>query len=306
MEIFDLKTMQKIDIEEKTIVALGTFDGCHYAHQRVLGEAFYMAKAKGVKSLVYTFYESPKTSFGTSLGSVFTFEEKIKAFQKTGIDYLAVDSFFDVKEMSANDFFQNVLIDKLNAVGATCGYNYKFGKQRMGDGQLLSTLFSEKVGGSVKICDKIEINNQVVSSTLLRSLVQNGEVEQLYNLGTRYSIYSMVESGKKLGRTIGFPTINQKIPQDKVIPRKGVYITECEIGEDVYPAISNVGVRPSVESSCEINVETHIIGYDGMLYGSYVRVNFYKFLREEQRFNNLDELKVQISCDTEEAKKYFK
>lgn len=306
MEIFDLKTMQKIDIDGKTIVALGTFDGCHYAHQMVLGEAIYMAKAQGVKSLVYTFYESPKSSFDTSFGNVFTFEEKVKAFKKTGVDYLAVDNFLDVKEMSADDFFQNVLINKLNAIGATCGYNYKFGKHRAGDSQLLSSLFLEKVGGSVKICDKIEINNQVVSSTLLRSLIQNGEVEQLYNLGTRYSIYSMVESGKRLGRTLGFPTINQKIPKGKAIPRKGVYITECEIGEDVYPAISNVGVRPSVESGSEINVETHIIGYDGVLYGSYVRVNFYKFLREEQKFSSLDELKAQISCDTEKAKKYFK
>ncbi len=306
MEVFDLKTMQKTDIYENTIVALGTFDGCHYAHQRVLGEAFYMAKAKGVKSLVYTFYQSPKSSLDKSIGNVFTFEEKVKAFQKVGIDYLAVDNFLDVKDMSANDFFEKILMDKLKAVGASCGYNYKFGNKRGGDATLLSTLFWEKVGGRVKVSDKIEINGQTVSSTLLRSLVENGNVEALYDLGTRYSIYSRVEEGKKLGRTIGFPTINQEIPQEKIIPCKGVYITECEIGEDVYPAISNVGVRPSVETNSEINVETHIIGYDGVLYGSYVRVNFYKFLRNEQKFESLEELKNQIFADTEKAKIYFK
>ncbi len=306
MEVFDLKTMQKTHIEENTIVALGTFDGCHYAHQRVLGEAFYMAKAMGVKSLVYTFYQSPKSNFDTAIGNVFTFEEKVKAFQRAGLDYLAVDEFLDVKEMSANDFFDNVLIGKLKAVGASCGYNYKFGKQRGGDSALLSRLFLEKVGGSVKICDKIEIEGQTVSSTLLRNLIQKGEVEALYNLGTRYSIYSRVEEGKRLGRRLGFPTINQKIPEEKIVPCKGVYITECEIGEDVYPAISNVGVRPSVEADSEINVETHIISYDGILYGSYVRVNFYKLLREEQKFDSLEELKKQISVDTEKAKKYFK
>lgn len=306
MEVFDLKTMQKTDIIENTIVALGTFDGCHYAHQKVLSEAFYMAKAKGCKSLVYTFYQSPKSRIDKNVGNVFTFEEKVKAFKKAGLDYLAVDSFLDVKEMSADEFFEKVLINKLKAVGASCGYNYKFGRQRGGDATFLSTLFLEKVGGSVKICDKIEIGGQTVSSTLLRALIEKGNVEELYTLGTRYSVYSKVEEGKKLGRHLGFPTINQKIPQEKIIPRKGVYITECEIGEDVYPAISNVGVRPSVEEDSEINIETHIIGYKGILYGSYVRVNFYKFLREERKFDSLDELKNQISNDTENAKEYFK
>ena len=115
----------------------------------------------------------------------------------------------------------------------------------------------------------------------------------------------MVE-GKRLGKRLGFPTINQKIPDGKVVPKRGVYITECEIGEDVYPAITNVGIRPSIDDGDKLNMETYIIGFNGMLYNSYVKVNFYKFLRGEVKFSTLSELSVQINKDKKEAEEYFK
>ncbi len=301
MEIFDLKTMAKTEITEKTIVALGTFDGCHYAHQRVLSNAFYEAKRLGVKSVVYTFRQIPRSSKG-----IFTLEEKIKAFARAGLDYVAIDDFDRVKNISPYEFFDKVLISTLNAVGASCGYDYRFGKGREAGPTTLTTYFKDFCGGSVQVCEKISIGDYTVSSTLLRSFLENGEVERLHSFGTNFSIYSKVITGKRLGRELGFPTINQMLPKGKVVPKKGVYITECEIGEDVYPAITNIGVRPSVEDTSEINIETHIIGYDGILYHSYVRVNFYKFLREEIKFSSVEELKSQIAKDTQKAKEYFK
>lgn len=304
MEIFDLKTMAQADIDSNTIVALGTFDGCHFAHQRVLSEAFYESKRRGIKSAVYTFYQNPKA--GNGVKSIYTLEEKIKAFKRAGIDYVAIEDFRKIKDMSAREFFEKVLVGSLNSVGASCGYNYRFGKGAEADATTLTSFFEQNGRGSVRICEKITVGEKTVSSTHLRALLENGEVEALYSFGSSFSIYERVLHGKRLGRELGFPTINQKIPEDKIVPKKGVYITECEIGEDVYPSITNVGVRPSVNDGDDVNMETHIIGYDGILYHSYIRVNFYKFLREEKSFSTLEELKAQIAEDTEKAKAYFK
>lgn len=300
MKAFDLKTMQQCTISDKTVVALGTFDGCHLGHASVFRETFLMAKRLGVKSVVYTFDTLTKRD----VKSILTLEEKIKFIRKCQIDYIAIESFDEIKQKSGKDFVSDVLISELNAVGACCGFNYRFGNNASCKTQDLKELF-EKTGGSVVICSEVRHQNEVVSSTLVRSLIENGEVEKILPFSPPYSVYAKVLQGKKLGRTIGIPTINQELPQEKIAPKRGVYITECEIGEDVYPAITNVGTRPTVESNANENIETHIIGFDGILYSSYIRVNFYKRLRDEQKFSSLEELKAQIQRDVLEAKKYF-
>ncbi len=306
MEIINLKTMAREELSENTVVALGTFDGCHMAHKSVLSSAFYEAKRLGVKSLAYTFDTIPKSHTQSQVKSIFTLEEKIKAIRKIGIDYICIDSFEAVKEMSACEFYENVLLDKLNALGAVCGYNYKFGKGAMADGNTLRELFSKNSRGSVVICDKIMVNETPVSSSAIRELIAGGEVEALFSFGTAYSVYSRVEEGKHLATKMGLPTINQEFPHGKLIPKHGVYITECEIGEDVYPSITNVGVRPTTDECGKINMETHIIGYRGYLYGSHIRVNFYKYLRGETKFQSKEELFEQIEKDKQKATEYFK
>ena len=306
MQVIELKTMTKFELDEPTLVALGTFDGCHMAHRRVLSSAFYAAKGKGVKSLAYIFDTVPKSHQNGEIRSVYTLEERIKAIKASGIDYLCVDSFERVKDLSPTEFFESVLKGELFATGASCGYNYKFGKGATGTPELLKELFSQNGGGSVDICEKITSGGRLVSSTLLRELILRGEVEELFSLGSCYSIYSRVEFGKQLATKMGLPTINQKIPEGKIVPKTGVYITECEIGEDVYPSVTNVGVRPTTDENGEINAETHIVGYSGYLYGSYIRVNFYKYLRNEQRFESSEELFKQIERDKKSAVEYFK
>lgn len=301
MVVYDLKTMAKTEMNEKAYVALGTFDGCHYAHQKVLSLAFYEAKRRGIKSVAYTFSSIPKRS-----KSIFTLEEKIKAIAKTGVDYVAIEDFEDVKGLSPKEFFDNILIGKLNAVGCSCGYNYRFGSGASADASTLESFFAQIDGGSVRICEKIIINEKAVSSTLLRDLVENGDIELLDSFGSKYKVYAKVEEGKRLGTRLGFPTINQRIPDEKIVPRNGVYITECEIGEDVYPSVTNVGIRPSIDDGDSINMETYIIGYNGNLYHSYIKVNFYKYLRGEVKFDSLEKLKEQIERDSKAAKEYFK
>ena len=305
MQVIELKTMAKTELYEKTFVALGTFDGCHMAHKQVLSSAFYGAKKHGVKSLAYIFDTLPKSHFGDEVKSIFTLEERIRAIKQSGIDYLCIDSFERVKSLTPTEFFEKVLVGELFAVGASCGYNYKFGKGASGTAKELAELFLQNGGGSVEICEEITQNGRGVSSTLLREMIKNGEVESLFSLGSCYSIYSRVEYGKQLATKMGLPTINQSIPTGKVVPKTGVYITECEIGEDVYPSITNVGVRPTTDDCGKINVETHIIGYSGYLYGSYIRVNFYKYLRPEKRFDSNEELFMEIERNKQSAVEYF-
>ncbi len=302
MVVYELKTMQICEIKEKTVVALGTFDGCHAGHFSVLQSAFYKAKELGAKSVAYTFDTAEVK--GQSL--IMTLEEKIKAIAKFGIDYVAVENFGRVRNLSGEEFAVSVLQGTLNAVYATCGFNYRFGNGAQCDALDLKAFF-EKSGGSVDICDRITYNGEAVSSTLIRRKIENGEVEDILSYSRPYSIYAMVERGKGLGSRHGVATINQQIPMGKVVPATGVYITECEIGEDVYPAVTNVGYRPTTDGeNTFLNVETHIIGYSGDLYSSFLRVNFYKHLRGEKRFSSFEELKEQIEKDKAEAVLYFK
>lgn len=304
MIIYDLKTMQQCEITESTVAALGAFDGCHKGHLSVFLSSLSLARSLKVKSVVYTFFSLPMTKGNARC--IFSLDEKIKFIRRLGFDYLCIENFSDVSFLSGKEFYDTVLKDRLHSIACSCGFNFRFGKNGACDASDLAH-FYENDGGCVQICDKIEIDSLPVSSTSLREFIENGEVERLLSLSQPYSVYSKVCEGKHLGRTIGVPTINQYIPSDKVVPKKGVYITECEIGEDVYPAITNVGVRPTTDpmGSAE-NMETHIIGYDGILYGSYVRVNFYKRLRDEIKFESLDSLKEQILRDISASVEYFK
>lgn len=306
MICYDSKTMQICDIFEPTVVALGTFDGAHLGHISVFSACRALARELGAKSAVYTFSSSPKDFLcSQSSRSIFTIDEKIRAIRSLGIDYICIEDFENVSSMSGDDFLRSVLVDKMRAVGACCGFNYKFGKGASCSADDLRAFF-EKAGGCVRICDKIPFENGTLSSSALRKKIEAGNVEDIISVSRPYSIYAKVEHGKELGRTIGIPTINQLFPDGKVVPTDGVYITECEIGEDAYPSITNVGTRPTVEGDATRNIETHIIGYDGYLYGSYVRVNFYKKIRDEKKFSSLEELRAEIEKNIKSAIEYFK
>ena len=306
MLCYDLKTMQICKITEPSVVALGTFDGAHLGHASVFASCVSLARKMGAKSVAYTFLTIPKDFFSKQKrGSIFTLEEKTRAIRDAGIDFLCTENFEDVSGLTGTEFMESVLVGELNAVGACCGFNFKFGQGASFNAQNLRDFFENR-GGCVNICDKIQFGDEPLSSSLIRDFIERGEVETILSVARPYSVYSRVEHGKRLGTSIGIPTINQLFPEGKVIPADGVYITECEIGEDVYPSITNVGVRPTVESSGIRNLETHIIGFDGNLYGSYIRVNFYKRLRDEKQFSSIDELKEEIERNKKSAVEYFK
>ena len=211
MEIFDLKTMQRCEINTPTVVALGMFDGCHMGHIAVFQGAISEARKIGAKAVAYTFDSLPKSHEKR----IQTNEEKIKSIRQAGLDYIAIDSFDEVKNMSGEEFFSSVLIGKLHAKGASCGFNYHFGKGAKYSADDLKEYF-EKIGGSVVCCEKIPFKNDTLSSSLIKKHIENGSLEELYGYLPQYSFISRVEMGKRLGRELGFPTINQKIPTEKM------------------------------------------------------------------------------------------
>ena len=301
MTVYEAKTMQICEIKENTVVALGTFDGCHSGHASVLQNAFYKAKALGLKSVAYTF--DTVAVKGQEL--IMTLDEKIKAIRKFGVDYIAVEDFERVRSLSGEEFFDTVLTGELCALYATCGFNYRFGKGASCSAEDMNGFF-EKIGGSVCISPKITAENEAISSTLIREKIKQGDVESILGFSSPYSIYAEVIRGKGMGKGLGMATVNQQIPSGKVVPLTGVYITECQIGEDVYPSVTNVGYRPTTDGENDrLNVETHIIGYDGELYGSCLRVAFYKRLRDEKRFGSFEELVAQVELDKNSAVDYF-
>ena len=301
MTVYESKTMQICEIKENTVVALGTFDGCHSGHASVLQNAFYKAKELGLKSVAYTF----DTTAVKGQELIMTLDEKIKALRKFGVDYIAVEDFERVRSFSGEEFFNRVLVGELCALHGTCGFNYRFGKDAGCTSENLSDFF-EKIGGSVCISSPITVGNETLSSTLIREKIKQGDVESILGFSSPYSIYTEVERGKGLGKGLGMATVNQQIPCGKVVPCTGVYITECQIGEDVYPSVTNVGYRPTTDGENDrLNVETHIIGYCGQLYGSSLRVIFYKRLRDEKRFDSFDELVSQVELDKKSAIDYF-
>ncbi len=304
MTVYDLKTMQICDITENTVLALGTFDGCHEGHRAIFGSALRLSVKLRAKCGVYTFSSIPNTTTG-SKKSIYTLEEKINFIKRTGADYLIIDDFPSVRDLSGEEFINSVLKARLHCVGVACGYNYRFGKGAKLGAEDLARFF-ENGGESVRICPPIQYNGAPISSTLIRKQIESGECESILPYCNPYTVYAEVITGKQLGRKMGIPTINQLIPEEKVKPKRGVYITECEIGEDVYPSVTNVGSRPTTDGDgAHENMETHIIGYSGNLYSSYIKVNFYKFLRDEKKFSSLEELISQIRQDCGEAKDYF-
>jgi len=304
MTVYDLRTMHICDITDNTVLALGTFDGCHEGHRAIFGSAVRLAMKTKAKCGIYTFASIPNIATA-SKKSIYTLEEKINFMRRTGADYVIIEDFSDIRSLKGEEFVKSVLKQRFHCVGAVCGYNYRFGAGAELGAEDLVRLF-ENEGGRVKICSPIEYRGTPISSTLIREKIENGQCEDILPYCDPYTVYAKVITGKQLGRKMGIPTINQIIPEEKVKPKRGVYVTECEIGEDVYPSVTNVGTRPTTDGDGAMeNMETHIIGYDGNLYSSYVKVNFYKMLREEQKFNSLDELIKQISSDCKSSKDYF-
>ena len=291
-----------------SVMALGTFDGVHYAHRRLLIKARELKSKLSAQSVgVWCFQKSPASILNESEALTLTQnDEKIKLLLECGADFVVSAAFEDFRSMDAEAFAKDVLISCLHSVGTACGYNHRFGNGGLGDPAMLESIFGKENTVTVP---QITLEGEAVSSTAIRQHVMRGEIEIANKMLSRpLSFIAPVLSGKRLGRKIGFPTANQTLPRGFSAIRHGVYATRC-IFEDgqVYFGVSNIGVRPSIISGDDhrVNAETYIIGFSGELYGKVLTLELHSYLREEKIFSTLDELKSAIEQDKIKTISFF-
>ena len=273
----------------KNALCLGSFDGIHNGHRNVL------SVSPEYRRVVVTFKAPPKSVLSGEASMIMTLDQKCEALRRMGIKEIDVLDFLSVKDMSANEFLK-MLLEKYNPGLISCGFNYRFGKGGEGDINLLKD-FCDKNGINLRVCEPVKDNQTVISSTMVRGLLQNGEIEKANEfLYEPFSFITEVVEGDKRGRTIGFPTVNQKYPDQLVKLKFGVYKTKVEFDGESYIGITNIGIRPTFESDYIIS-ETYIENFSGDLYGKILKITPIKFLREETKFSSLEELKRQIEID---------
>lgn len=280
----------------KTAVALGTFDGLHLGHMSVIGKAI----GTGRRSLVLLFSEHPqKVLNGTAPGAIIDSADEDMIIRSLGAEPVRID-FAEIHDMSPRDFVSKILGDRLDAGFAACGFNYRFGKGGEGTAETLRAICGE-YGIGVEVAEEVDHEGSPVSSTRIREAIAAGDVAAAGEmLGRAYSYNLVVEHGQARGRTLGFPTINQRFPEGFCLPRFGVYRSRTEVDGKTYDSVTNVGVRPTVGSDAPSS-ETYIDGYSGDLYGRKIRVSLLSFIRPERKFDSVDELKKQVEKDIEEA-----
>lgn len=288
-------------------IALGNFDGVHLGHQYLIREAANIAKKNNINSAVFTFSNHPRnlTAKGDKVKRILELEEKEKIIENLGIDYLISIPFNeDIMNMEPISFVKDILVDKLKAKFLICGFNYRFGKFGKGSPELLKKLGRYK-GFEVLEVEPVIIDENIVSSSLVRTLIESGKVDSCKEyLGRNYKVKGTVVHGNHLGSKLGFPTSNINIKKGLIVPPNGVYITLVEYKGDIYKSITNVGNKPTI-GNYEKNMETHIFDFNKELYGKEIKVEFIKKTRDEVRFQNVKELSEQIMRDCKEARKFF-
>lgn len=287
-KVTDMKILK--DRLSRSVVTLGKFDCLHLGHKKLINEAGRVALKTDAPLVAYTFSNVLRES-------VFSFEERLGMFEELGCDYVYIDEFNDeLKNLSPEAFFEKKLINNLGAVHIVAGEDWRFGRDRAGDVRVLRQLCDEhRIGLSV--VKKFALYDEEVSSTAIRELFRQGNIIRANEyLGRSYYIRGKVSDGKKLGRELGFPTANIILTDELVYPRDGVYATTTLVSGREYPSVTNIGTNPTVKDNSR-RAETHILDFDGDLYGQEIKVYFCDFIREEKRFDSIEQLKSQIDED---------
>lgn len=282
----------------QTAVTVGKFDGVHMGHRKLIS-AVLREKENGYASCVVSF----SIDVDQERSVIYTKEEQRRLCEALGVDVLAEYPLDEtIREMSGEEFVSEILCGRLHAKVIVVGEDFRFGKGRGGDVTLLRNL--EDMYGFKTVCiPKVEEERVRISSTGIRKLLTEGNIKEANGLlGRPYAVFGEVLHGKKLGRTIGFPTMNLIPTVEKLLPAYGVYVTRTKVDGQWFDGITNVGVRPTVDFDERVSVETHLFAYDGDLYGKMVEVQFLEFLRPEQKFEDVEQLKNTIPEDVKKAK----
>ncbi|MBR6424969.1 MAG: riboflavin biosynthesis protein RibF [Oscillospiraceae bacterium] len=291
------------------VIALGFFDGVHLGHQALLREAACQADRLGAVPSAISFDIHPSALVSHQSAGLLTLpSERESLMRDLGIQELLLLHFDEaLMHMRWDRFVMDLLADRYEAAHLVCGEDFRFGDRGEGNAEKLSALCRE-LGIGLSVIPPVCVAGQVVSSTRIRCLLQNGQMsEAVALLGHPYRLEGTVLHGKALGHTLGFPTANLDFPEALLPPSFGVYACMATLTDGTrYPAVVNVGVRPTVMDSGRISVEAWLQGYEGNLYGSHLLLEFNRFLRPEQRFESLEALKAQVLADGAQVRSLYR
>ncbi len=295
--------LEKLELGTPSVVTLGKFDGMHRGHQKLIKKAKEIAVKTGGRTVMFTFDVPPQTAFGQDVnGRIVTSLEKRLLAERFGIDVFVECPFTErLRGMSAEEFMDGILKRRLCASAIVAGEDFRFGKDRGGDAAFLLDN-SARFGIEAHIVEKEKDGGRDISSTYIREEIEKGDIKNADRLlGYDYFILGQIVHGKRLGRNLGFPTINITPPTDKLLPPNGVYASATHIDGKSYKSISNIGVKPTVGGG-RLGVETFILDFSGDLYGKEVEISLSDFIRPEMRFDSIEQLKERVIYDIEKRR----
>ena len=302
-EITDITTFST---QQPTVLTIGTFDGVHLGHQKIIERVVATAHQEGLLATIFTFFPHPRmvVQHDKSLKLIHTLEEKKQLLQQLGVDLLVVQPFNEAfAQLTAEEFVSTILVQHLNVKKVIIGYDHRFGRNRTANINDMR-LFGEKYGFAVEEISVQEVDEVSVSSTKIREALNKGDVITAeHYLGTPYSLTGTVVHGLKLGRTLGYPTANIQVTEDyKLIPKDGVYAVYSYIGERKVYGMMSIGKNPTIEGK-GASIEVYFFDFNGDLYDRELTIYFVKYLREERKFSSVALLKKQLQDDETTARK---
>ena len=291
------------------VITMGTFDGSHTGHQKLLSELRKRADTRNCQAIVVTYYHHPletihRKTFPYLLTERHEKEQLLKEYGADCVLYLDFNS--EMAEMEPEEFLRKVIVESLEPSEIVVGYDTHFGRKRQGDFDLLKA-YEKKYNYTADLISAHSVNGEIVSSSKIRDLVREGDMQKVkIFLGRNYSLPGKVVSGHRIGRTLGFPTINLE-PEDtnKLIPALGVYVTQVKIDNKIFGGVTNVGYSPTIKRTGIKEVETHLLEFSGNLYDKEVELIFLKRLRDEIKYTNKEQLIKQIGIDVNMSEEFL-
>ena len=306
-----MKTIHGIEnfpASEGSIVTIGTFDGVHLGHQQILKQLIDTSQQSKLKSVLLTFFPHPRMVLqpDISMRLIQTIEERERALRKTGLDYLVIHPFSEkFSRLSADDYVKQILVEKLNVRKVVVGYDHRFGRNRTASLEDMYN-YADIYDFEVIEIDAKKIKSTAVSSTKIRKAIDEGDIALANSyLGDPFSLEGVVVHGDKRGRELSYPTANIELQnKHKIIPKQGVYLIQSDLDNEVVYGMMNIGTKPTFDTT-NPSIEVHFFDWNGDLYDQTLQVKLLKWVREEQKFDSVEELQAQIHADERYCRSYI-
>ena len=300
-----VRSIDNHKFETPSVVTIGTFDGVHIGHQKIISRLINTAKNEGLKSVILTFFPHPRMVLqkDSNIKLINTLDERHEILDQQGLDYLFVKKFtMEFSRMGAEEFVKELLVDRLNAKKIIIGYDHRFGRNRNADIEDLRH-FGLKYDFDVEEISAQDINEVAVSSTKIRRALNEGDIATANAyLGYNFMLTGTVERGKGIGKELSFPTANIHIEEDyKLIPKQGSFVVKAEIENSIVYGMMNIGINPTVSGTSQ-SIEVHFFDLNKNLYNQKIKIELIERLRDEQKFESLEMLKKQLAKDMQTAK----